>query len=96
MSLVVDSGRHHGGIDRAVQDDRIQRMQTAPGYGPIVASVYASVMGNGSQYRRGREASGSVGLVPRQHNSGGKSVLLGISKRGDRLPAVCSSTARAP
>ena len=66
------------------QDDRVQRLQTAPGYGPIVASVFASVMGNGSQYRRGREASASVGLVPRQHSSGGKNVLLGISKRGDR------------
>lgn len=66
------------------QDDRVQRLQTAPGYGPIVASVFASVMGDGSQYRCGREASASVGLVPRQHSSGGKSVLLGISKRGDR------------
>ena len=66
------------------QDDRVQRLQTAPGDGPIVASVFARVMGNGSQYRRGREASASVGLVPRQHSSGGKNVLLGISKRGDR------------
>jgi transposase len=66
------------------QDGRVQRLQTAPGYGPIVASVFASVMGDGTQYRRGREASAAVGLVPRQHSSGGKSVLLGISKRGDR------------
>jgi transposase len=66
------------------QDDRVVRLQTAPGYGPIVASVFASVVGDGAQYRRGREASASIGLVPRQHSSGGKSVLLGISKRGDR------------
>jgi len=66
------------------QNDRVQRLQTAPGYGPIVASVFASVIGDGAQYRRGREASASVGLVPRQHSSGGKHVLLGISKRGDR------------
>jgi transposase len=39
---------------------------------------------HGSQYRRGREASAAVGLVPRQHSTGGKSRLLGISKRGDR------------
>lgn len=68
----------------AKQDDRVQRLQTAPGYGPIVASVYASVVGDGKQYRRGRDASAAVGLVPRQHSSGGKNVLLGISKRGDR------------
>ena len=66
------------------QDDRVIRLQTAPGYGPIVASVFASVVGDGAQYRRGREASAAIGLVPRQHSSGGKSVLLGISKRGDR------------
>lgn len=68
----------------AKQDDRVVRLQTAPGFGPIVASVFASVMGDGKQYRRGREASAAVGLVPRQHSSGGKNVLLGISKRGDR------------
>jgi transposase len=66
------------------QDDRVQRLQTAPGFGPIVASVFASVLGDGKQFRCGREASASVGLVPRQHSSGGKTVLLGISKRGDR------------
>jgi len=66
------------------QDDRVQRLQTAPGFGPIVASVFASVVGDGHQYRRGREASAALGLVPRQFSTGGKTVLLGISKRGDR------------
>ncbi len=68
----------------AQQDDRVVRLQTAPGFGPIVASVFASVIGDGSQHRRGRDAAASVGLVPRQHSTGGKTVLLGISKRGDR------------
>jgi len=66
------------------QDDACQRLQTAPGFGPIVASVFHSVVGNGEAYRRGRDVSASLGLVPRQHSSGGKEVLLGISKRGDR------------
>lgn len=66
------------------QDDRARRLQTIPGFGPIVASVFVSVIGDGAHYRRGREASASIGLVPRQHSSGGKPVLLGISKRGDR------------
>jgi transposase len=68
----------------AKQDDRAQRLQTVPGFGPIVASVFASALGDGHQYRRGRDAAASIGVVPRQHSSGGKSVLLGISKRGDR------------
>lgn len=66
------------------QNDACQRLQTIPGYGPIVSSVFYSVIGNGEAYKRGRDVSAALGLVPRQHSSGGKDVLLGISKRGDR------------
>jgi len=71
-------------VHQSQQDDACQRLQTIPGFGPIVASVFHSVVGHGEAYRRGRDVSASVGLVPRQHSSGGKEVLLGISKRGDR------------
>lgn len=66
------------------QSAACQRLETIPGYGPIVASVFYSVVGDGAAYRRGRDVSAAVGLVPRQHSSGGKDTLLGISKRGDR------------
>ena len=66
------------------QDDACRRLQTIPGFGPVVASVFHSVVGDGQAYRRGRDVSAALGLVPRQHSSGGKSMLLGISKRGDR------------
>ncbi len=66
------------------QDDACRRLQTIPAYGPVVASVFHSQVGNGRAYRRGRDVSSALGLVPRQHSSGGKTVLLGISKRGDR------------
>lgn len=65
-------------------NEACQRLQTIPGYGPVVASVFYSAVGDGSAYRRGRDVSAAVGLVPRQHSSGGKDTLLGISKRGDR------------
>lgn len=68
----------------AKQNDACKRLQTIPGFGPMVASVFYSAIGNGQAYRRGRDASASLGLVPRQHSSGGKDNLLGISKRGDR------------
>lgn len=68
----------------AQEDDRARQLQTIPGFGPIVASVFAATLGDGGQYRNGREASAAVGLVPRQHSTGGKPRLLGISKRGDR------------
>lgn len=79
----------------AQEDDRARRLQTIPGFGPIVASVFTGAMGDGGQYRRGREASAAVGLVPRQHSTGGKSRLLGISKRGDAICVACSCTAHA-
>lgn len=65
------------------QDERCKRLQALPGFGPIVASVFASAVGDGKSYRRGRDVSAALGLVPRQHSSGGKDVLLGISKKGD-------------
>lgn len=66
------------------QDDACQRLQTVPGFGPIVASAFRSVVGDGRAYARGRDAAASIGLVPRQYSSGGKNVLLGISKRGNK------------
>ena len=66
------------------QNEACQRLQTIPGFGPVVASAFAGYVGNAQSYRRGRDVSASLGLVPRQHSSGGKQVLLGISKRGDR------------
>jgi transposase len=65
------------------QDDACQRLQDIPGYGPIVASAFYSAVGNGEGYSRGRDVAASLGLVPGQHSTGGKNVLLGISKRGD-------------
>jgi len=66
------------------ESEACRRLQTIPGYGPIVASVFHSVVGSGEAWRRGRDVSASLGLVPKQRSSGGKEVLLGISKRGDR------------
>jgi transposase len=65
-------------------DDACQRLETIPGFGPIVASIFASTIGDPTAYKRGRDVSASLGIVPKQHSSGGKSTLLGISKRGDR------------
>lgn len=68
---------------QAHQDADCRRLQTIPGFGPVVASVFHGVVGRGEAYRRGRDVSATLGLVPRQHSTGGKPVLGGISKRGD-------------
>jgi len=64
-------------------NEACQRLLSVPGYGPIVASAFYAEVGDGRAYRRGRDVSASLGLVPRQHSTGGKDKLLGISKRGD-------------
>ena len=60
-----------------------KRLQQIPGFGPVVSSAFSCWLGDGGQFKHGREAAAALGVVPRQHNSGGKSQLLGISKRGD-------------
>ncbi len=70
--------------EHARDNEAVERLQTVPGFGPIVASAFHALVGNGQAFRKGRDLSAALGLVPRQHSSGGKTVLLGISKRGDR------------
>lgn len=65
-------------------DDLGQRLMTIPGVGPITASVLAAEIGDGKQYRCSRDFAASIGLVPRQYSTGGKTNLLGLSKRGDK------------
>lgn len=65
------------------QDEVCQRLQEIPGFGPVVSSAVKCWMGDGQQFRRGRDASAALGIVPRQFSSGDKDRLLGITKRGD-------------
>ncbi len=70
-------------VETVKTNDICQRIQTIPGFGPMASSAYFNEVGNGSNYQRGRDVSASLGIVPRQHSSGGKDALLGISKRGN-------------
>ena len=54
-----------------------------PGVGVITATALVATIGDGAQFRSGRQLSAWLGLVPRQHSSGGKDRLGRISKRGD-------------
>ncbi len=60
-----------------------KRLQQIPGIGPVTATALVCAIGDGQQFKRGRDMSAWLGLTPRQHSSGGKDRLLGISKRGD-------------
>lgn len=71
-------------IERSAREDATAcRLQQIPGVGPITASALVASVGDARQFRRARDMAAWLGLVPRQHSSGGKDVLLGISKRGD-------------
>ncbi|MCQ9186424.1 IS110 family transposase, partial [Streptomyces sp. IBSBF 2953] len=54
-----------------------------PGIGPLTASALVASIGDAKNFKNGRQLAAWLGLVPRQHSSGGKSTLLGMSKRGD-------------
>jgi transposase len=68
----------------AVHNPAYTRIQVLPGIGPLVASAYVATMGDGRQFRCGRQVSSWLGLVPRQHGSGGRLELKGMTKNGDR------------
>ena len=68
----------------AARDHRARRLMTIPGIGPIAATALLAAVGDGRQFRRARDIAAWLGLVPREHSTGGKTILLGISKRGNR------------
>jgi len=61
-----------------------RRLMAIPGVGPMIATAIISAIGNANNFKNGRELSVWLGLVPKQHSTGGQQRLLGISKRGDR------------
>ena len=67
----------------AQQDPVAKRLQQLRGVGPLIATALIATVGDAKQYRKGRDMAAAIGLTPRQHSSGGKNRLLGISKRGD-------------
>ncbi len=64
-------------------DERCRRLKTIPGFGDLCASALVAKFGDGEGFRNGREMAACVGVVPKQHSTGGKPKLGPISKRGD-------------
>ena len=94
-ALLQRLGEHLKTLDRQVDelDAQIQRwhreqaasrkLAAIPGIGPLTASALVATIGDARQFESGRQLAAWLGLVPKQHSSGGKPTLLGISKRGD-------------
>ena len=79
-----------------------RRLEQVPGIGPLTASALVATAGDASNFADGRQMASWLGLVPKQHSSGGKQQLLGISKRGDvylrtlLVHPFCGQVRRAP
>ena len=67
----------------AKKEENCRRLLTIPGIGPLTATALTAAIGNGTAFHKSRDLAAWLGLVPRQHSTGGKSRLLGISKRGN-------------
>ena len=87
--LLVDLDQRIGSFDKKI--DRIfrsseacQRIARIKGVGPKTATAVVAAIGDGSEFKNGRHLAAWIGLVPRQHSSGQRTVLLGISKRGNQ------------
>ena len=61
-----------------------KKIETVPGVGKQTATIIFTAIGNGTEFKNGREFAAYLGLVPKQSSTGGKTRLLGISKRGDK------------
>lgn len=75
--LEVEIERWHRNNEASV------RLAQVPGIGALTASALVATIGDAKQFENGRQLAAWLGLVPRQHSTGGKPLLLGISKRGD-------------
>ena len=95
LQLLQRLGEHLKELDRHVGELEVQiqvwhkenvasrKLAQIPGIGPLTASALVASIGDAKNFDNGRQLAAWLGLVPRQHSSGGKSNLLGISKRGD-------------
>ena len=93
--LLRQLGEHLTTLDRLVSEmdqqiqawhrtnEASQRLTKIAGVGPITATAVVASVGDARNFSSGRQLAAWLGLVPRQHSTGGKSLLLGISKRGD-------------
>ncbi|MGK3126453.1 IS110 family transposase [Candidatus Pantoea formicae] len=66
------------------QSAECQRIAKVKGIGPKTATAVVAAIGNGQEFKNGRHFAAWLGLVPRQHSSGDRRVLMNITKKGDK------------
>jgi transposase len=88
MEHLKELDRQAGELEQEIQvwhrqNEASCKLAKVPGIGPITASALVASVGDAKNFANGRQMAAWLGLVPRQHSSGGRPTLLGISKRGD-------------
>ena len=71
-------------LAHARDDHRCRLLTTIPGVGPVTASAFVAAIDGAQAFRRARDLAAWLGLVPKQHSTGGRERLLGITRRGNR------------
>ena len=69
----------------AEENPQARLLMTQPGVGPITALAFVLTIGDVSRFRRGKQVASYLGLIPREHSSGGRQRLGAISKQGNRF-----------
>ena len=85
VALAAEIGaieKHIHAWHRSCEESR--RLEEIPGIGPIVATALVAEVGDWKAFSSGRNLAAWIGLVPKQHSTGGKDRLGGISKQGNR------------
>jgi transposase len=90
LGLMAMLDRQIEPLDEAVKaeaqrDKMALLLQTQPGVGPITALAYVLTMGDITRFPRGKQVASYLGLIPREHSSGGRQHLGAISKQGNRM-----------
>jgi len=90
LKLLAELDRQVGALDQAVSDaadehPQARLLRTQPGVGPITALAFVVTIGEVGRFASSGQVASYVGLIPREHSSGGKQRLGSISKQGNRF-----------
>lgn len=90
LKLLAELDRHVAELDEAVgraaeEHSQARLLMTQPGVGPITSLAFVLTIGDVGRFKHSNQVASYLGLIPREHSSGGKQRLGSISKQGNRF-----------
>jgi transposase len=90
LKLLAELDRHVDELDAAVEQaaerhPQARLLMTQPGVGPITSLAFVLTIGDVSRFKHSNQVASYLGLIPREHSSGGKQRLGSITKQGNRF-----------